>query len=73
LREKDALYIFANDILQLEDKNRQEFAEKQLKETILAESNKSMKEQGKNIETFISELQGNNDEADDILALGVRI
>ena len=73
MREKDALYIFANDILQLEDKNRQEFAEKQLKETILAESNKSMKEQGKNIETFISELQGNNDEADDILALGVRI
>lgn len=59
--------------MQLEDKNRQEFAEKQLKETILAESNKSMKEQGKNIETFISELQGNNDEADDILALGVRI
>lgn len=73
LREKDALYIFANDILQLEDKNRQEFAEKQLKENILAESDKSMKEQGENIETFISELQGNNDEADDVLALGVRI
>ncbi|HOG18934.1 MAG TPA: tetratricopeptide repeat protein [Salinivirgaceae bacterium] len=73
LRENDSFYIFANDILQLEDKNRQELTEKQLQETILANSHKSMNEQGKNIETVISELQGNNGGADDILAFGVRI
>lgn len=73
LREKDTLYIFANDILQLGDNNRQELTESQLQETILAGSHKDMKEQGKNIETFISELKGRSDQVDDILAFGIRI
>ncbi len=74
LNSGDTVYIFSDGYAdQFGGPNNKKFKYNQLKETILSVQGKSMKEQRNILESTIRKWQGDEEQIDDILIMGVQI
>jgi len=70
----DSIYIFSDGYAdQFGGPKNKKFKYRQLKELILSVQNKTMEEQGKILDKTLKDWQGNEDQIDDILVMGVRL
>ena len=74
LEEGDTVYIFSDGYAdQFGGPKNKKFKYRQLKELILSVQNKSMKEQGEILKETLINWQGDEEQIDDILVMGVKI
>ncbi len=74
LNSGDTLYIFSDGYAdQFGGPKNKKFKYRQFKELILSVQNKTMKEQGKILKNTLIQWQGNEEQVDDILVMGVKI
>ena len=70
----DSIYIFSDGYAdQFGGPKNKKFKYRQLKELILSVQNKTMEEQGKILDKTLKDWQGNEDQIDGILVMGVRL
>ncbi|MCD4794113.1 MAG: SpoIIE family protein phosphatase [Bacteroidales bacterium] len=74
LETGDAVYIFSDGYAdQFGGPKNKKFMYKQLREVIMSVQDKPIKEQGEILERTLTEWQGDEDQIDDILVMGVKI
>lgn len=74
LQKGDILYLFSDGYPdQIGGNNHKKITTKRFKEIILSNINKPMHEQGKILKNELSNWQGENEQMDDILVIGIRV
>lgn len=73
LQEGDAIYSFSDGICDLHSEDNKKFMKKRLRELLLSIQDKTMSEQKAIISETLKKWQGNAEQVDDMLLIGVKI
>ena len=75
LQSGDSIYIFSDGFADQfgGDTGKKKLTRKRFRELLLSIQNVTFAEQGKELDRFMSEYLGSNEQIDDILVMGVRI
>ena len=74
LEKGDQIYLFSDGYVdQFGGEKGRKFMSKRFKQTLIENSQKPMQQQKENLNTVLKQWQGNKDQIDDILVLGVKL